>query len=643
MRPRLGHIQFLNCLPLYYGLVKNDVLLDVDLVKAAPRDLARMLLDAELDIAPIPAIEYARHAHELVLLPEIAISSDGEVQSILLLSKRPAEELSDRTVALTDTSRTSQVLARILLERRWRVEARYAEMPPDLPSMLREADAAMLIGDDALRAYWQPPEGLTTYDLGNEWTAWTGLPMVYAVWAVRRAFAEERPEAVGDVADALMRSLAYCRAHLGDISEYASRWEPFAPERFRSYFDALSFRFGPRYRDGLMRYLAEAQRIGQLESVPELSVFGEGKSVADGLHELALAAAEGEHRLGEDEALSLLERADMLDLGAAATVMRDRLHPGGEITFIVDRNINYTNVCVSGCRFCAFYRDPDHPEAYVIAPDELHSKVEETLALGGTAILLQGGMHPELSLEWYEQMLRDLKARYAIHVHGFGPPEVVHLACLSGLSVRDVLVRLRDAGLDSLPGGGAEILVDRVRARVSPHKASAAEWLGVMREAHLLDMSTTATMMFGGMEALAERIEHLSSIRKLQDRAVSDGHVGFRAFIPWSFQPTHTALETEMPAAASGWQYLRILAVSRLFLDNIANIQASWVTQGAKIGQVALAFGANDMGSTMIEENVVAAAGTRFMLAREELVRLIREAGFVPVQRDTLYREVERT
>ncbi len=364
--------------------------------------------------------------------------------------------------------------------------------------------------------------------------------------------------------------------------------------------------------------------------------------MAKGLRALALAAARGEHRLGEDEALSLLEHADMLDLGAAATAMRDRLHPGGEITFIVDRNVNYTNVCVSGCRFCAFFRDPQDPEAYVLAPEDLYAKVEETLALGGTAILLQGGMHPDLPLKWYEEMLRELKARYGIHVHGFGPPEIVHLAHLSDLSVREVLVRLRDAGLDSLPGGGAEILVDRVRSAVSPHKATSAEWLGVMRQAHLLDISTTATMMFGGIETLAERVEHLSNIRDLQGKAVSEGHVGFRAFIPWSFQPGHTALEEESPGTASGWQYLRLLAVSRLFLDNISNVQASWVTQGAKIGQVALAYGANDMGSTMIEENVVAAAGTRFMLVSDELVRLIRNAGFVPVQRDTLYREVRR-
>jgi len=359
--------------------------------------------------------------------------------------------------------------------------------------------------------------------------------------------------------------------------------------------------------------------------------------------ELLAAAAAGTRRLTEDEALVLLGSAGMLELAAAATAMRDRLHPEREATFIVDRNVNYTNVCVSGCRFCAFYRDPDDPDAYVLSPDELYAKVEETIALEGTAILLQGGMHPDLPLEWYEGMLRELKARYPIHVHGFGPPEIHHLAGLSGLPVAEVLRRLRDAGLDSLPGGGAEILVDRVRTHVSPKKATSDQWLDVMREAHRLDISTTATMMFGGVETGSERIEHLQRVREVQDEAIAGGHVGFRAFIPWSFQPGNTDLEGEQGGvAASGWEYLRMLAVSRLYLDNVANIQASWVTQGPKIGQVALVFGANDMGSTMIEENVVAAAGTRFMLARDELVRLVRDAGLTPVQRDTLYREVRR-
>ena len=274
-KPRLGHIQFLNCLPLYYGLVKNDVLLDVDLVKADPADLAVTLVSGDLDIAPIPAIEYARHADELMLLPDIAISSDGEVQSILLLSKAPADELDGGIVALTNASRTSQVLARILLAKRWGVSPAYVQMPSDLGSMLREADAALLIGDDALRAYWQTPAHLCSYDLGTEWTAWTDLPMVYAVWAVRREFAHNDPAGVARVAEALGGSLDYCRLHLDDISDYAARWEPFPAEHFRSYFDALQFRFGPRYRAGLTRYLEEAHSIGQLDRVPELDVFGE--------------------------------------------------------------------------------------------------------------------------------------------------------------------------------------------------------------------------------------------------------------------------------------------------------------------------------------------------------------------------------
>jgi cyclic dehypoxanthinyl futalosine synthase len=365
---------------------------------------------------------------------------------------------------------------------------------------------------------------------------------------------------------------------------------------------------------------------------------------------LAFAVASGEHRLSREEALLLLEHGDLLTLGQAASAMRARLVPASEVTFIVDRNVNYTNVCVSGCRFCAFYRSVDAADAYVLTREQLAEKVAETIALDGTAILLQGGMHPDLGIEWYEVMLRDIKADHpSIHVHGFGPPEVHHISKLSGIPVREVLERLRDAGLDSLPGGGAEILVDRVRGHVSPKKATSDQWLDVMREAHRLDISTTATMMFGGLETLEERIEHMDRVREVQDEAVAAGHVGFRAFIPWSFQPGNTELaEDEFAvrgtplAAASGWEYLRTLAVSRLYLDSVRNVQASWVTQGGKVGQIALAFGANDMGSTMIEENVVAAAGTRFMLAREELVRLIRDAGYKPVQRDTLYRDVRR-
>ncbi len=274
-RPRLGHIQFINCLPLYYGMVKQDVLLDVDLIRANPADLAEMLVSGELEIAPIPAIEYARNADDLVLLPDIAISSDGEVQSILLVSNGAVQDLSGRTVALASNSRTSQVLARILLEKHWGVSPNYITMPPDLPGMMRDADAALLIGDEALREHWEPTPGLTDYDLGVAWKEFTGLPMVYAVWAVRRSFAEKHPETVRQISDALSGSLSYCRDHLDEISKHAARWEPFAAEQFRSYFDALEFRYEPRYREGFSRFLAEALQIGQLDRMPTLRVFGE--------------------------------------------------------------------------------------------------------------------------------------------------------------------------------------------------------------------------------------------------------------------------------------------------------------------------------------------------------------------------------
>jgi cyclic dehypoxanthinyl futalosine synthase len=361
---------------------------------------------------------------------------------------------------------------------------------------------------------------------------------------------------------------------------------------------------------------------------------------------LAFSAAAGDLRLTPDQALMLLRDGDLLTLGQAASAMRRRLVPDDDVTYIIDRNVNYTNVCVSGCTFWRSTATKPMPTPTCSARSGL--KVAETMR--SCCLILRGGKHPQLELGWYEGMLRDITAdNPPLHVHGFGPPEIVHISRLSGISTAETLSRLRDAGLDSLPGGGAEILVDRVRGHVSPKKATSDEWLGVMREAHKLDISTTATMMFGGLETLEERVEHFARVREVQDEAVSAGHVGFRAFIPWSFQPGNTELaESELATsgeqmtAASGWEYLKTLAVARLFLDSVRNIQASWVTQGGKVGQIALAFGANDMGSTMIEENVVAAAGTRFMLARDELVRIISDAGYTPVQRDTLYREVRR-
>jgi cyclic dehypoxanthinyl futalosine synthase len=341
-------------------------------------------------------------------------------------------------------------------------------------------------------------------------------------------------------------------------------------------------------------------------------------------------------RLTDAEALRLLQHGDLLELGYRADEVRRRLHPGDDVTFVVDRNINYTNVCISGCRFCAFYREAGSPDAYVLSEDEIYAKIEETLALGGTAVMMQGGLHPDLRVEWFESLFAGIKQRYPIHIHSLSPPEVAHIAAQSGLTVAETLRRLQAAGLDSLPGGGAEVLVDRVRSEISPHKIPTVAWLEVMRAAHGLGMRTTATMMFGSVDTPAERVEHLRRIRDLQDETG-----GFTAFIPWTFAATNTALQ-EGHLAATGNDYLRLLALSRVYLDNVANLQASWVTQGLRMGQVALAFGANDMGSTMIEENVVRAAGVSHAVTVEKLVRLIAAAGFTPVQRDTLYGEVRR-
>jgi cyclic dehypoxanthinyl futalosine synthase len=343
-------------------------------------------------------------------------------------------------------------------------------------------------------------------------------------------------------------------------------------------------------------------------------------------------------RLDDEGALALLRSRDLVAVGRVANELRNRKHDPSRITFIVDRNLNYTNVCVTDCDFCAFYRSPgDTREAYVLPKPVIFKKIEETLAIGGTGLLMQGGHHPDLGIDYYVDLFSSIKARYPIHLHALSPPEVQHIARRSKLTVPETLARLRDAGLDSLPGGGGEILVDRVRQIIAPKKTTSDEWLGVMRDAHRLGMSTTATMMYGHVETVPERVEHMRRVRDLQD---STG--GFRAFISWTFQDDGNRLGPLVPhdTMPTSFDYLLTQAVSRIYLDNVPHIQSSWVTQGMKIGQVALSFGADDMGSVMMEENVVSAAGTTHRTSVDELVHLIRSVGKTPVQRDTLYREV---
>jgi len=345
-------------------------------------------------------------------------------------------------------------------------------------------------------------------------------------------------------------------------------------------------------------------------------------------------AASGE-RISADDALHLFNHAELAPLAQAANAVTRRLHPQSYRTYNIDRNINYTNICTSDCRFCAFSRHAGDDDAYVIARDELFEKIRQTIELGGDQILLQGGLHPGLDIEWYEQLFRDIRTNFPqINIHGLSPPEIYHIGQISGLPTPTVIARLRDAGLGSLPGGGAEILVDRVRQKVSPCKVSAGGWLDIARQWHEQGGRGSATMMFGHLETPAERIEHLQRLRDLQDQTS-----GFTAFICWTFQPGNTDLEGRPKVGAFG--YLRMLAVSRLFLDNFQNLQASWVTQGLDTGQAALLFGANDMGSLMIEENVVAAAGTKFRIDEQQLRRAITNAGFEPRRRNVFYQLTE--
>jgi cyclic dehypoxanthinyl futalosine synthase len=345
-------------------------------------------------------------------------------------------------------------------------------------------------------------------------------------------------------------------------------------------------------------------------------------------------ATEGQ-RISCSEGLALLESSELSAIGQAAHMVTQRLHPENFRTYNIDRNINYTNICTAVCDFCAFYRTPKSPEGYVLERADLLEKIRETVELGGNQILMQGGLHPHFKLEWYEELLRDIKSRFPeVNIHGFSPPELFHFTKVNKLPIETVLERLKLAGLGSIPGGGAEILVDRVRSAITRGKVMSDDWLNVMRVWHKMGGISTATMMFGHAETLSERIEHLERIRQLQDETG-----GFTAFICWTFQPENTQMSHFPPVGS--FEYLKTQAVARLFLDNVPNIQSSWVTQGLKIGQLALLFGANDMGSLMLEENVVAEAGTVHYLTLDQIRDAISELGYIPRQRDVFYRLVD--
>lgn len=344
-------------------------------------------------------------------------------------------------------------------------------------------------------------------------------------------------------------------------------------------------------------------------------------------------------RLTKEEALDLIKNADLKELGKMASARKKELHPKGITTFVVDRNINYTNICWVDCKFCAFYRHEKDEDAYILTFDEIDAKIDELLEIGGTQILFQGGVHPKLQIEWYEDLVEHIHTKYpTITIHGFSAIEIDFIAKVSRISVEEVLQRLKDKGLASIPGAGAEILSDKVRDIIAPKKIDSEVWIDIHRKAHKLDIKSTATMMYGTVESDEDIVEHFDMVRKLQDETG-----GFRAFIMWSFQSDNTELLRQIPDMdkPSPNRYLRLLAVARLYLDNIPNIQSSWVTQGPYIGQMALRWGANDLGSTMMEENVVSSAGAAYSMAKEEMVGLIKDIDETPAVRDTAYNTLE--
>jgi cyclic dehypoxanthinyl futalosine synthase len=465
-------------------------------------------------------------------------------------------------------------------------------------------------------------------DLGRAWTDATQLPMVFALWAARPGALT--PEDVAEVTAAAQRGLGLRT----EIAQAFAKERGGDPEKYRRYLtQRIRYGLGPHELEGLEAFLARAAGLGflpetKLRFADDLVRRKRARNVAS--LDTALAKGAAGERLDPDEAELLDEKAPLLELQLAADARRRALHPEGVVTYIVSRNVNYTNVCTTACHFCAFYRPRGHAQAYVLSREELTRKIEETLAVGGIELLLQGGLHPDLGIEYYEDLFRWVKAGWPkINLHALSPEEIWHIARTSELSLDETLERLVASGLDSIPGGGAEVLDDEVRRRIAPLKCSTEEWLAVMRAAHQKGLRSTATLMFGVGEDARHRVNHFLRLRELQDDTG-----GFTAFICWPFQPGHTRLAAGDNSAHA---YLRVNALARLALDNVPNLQASWVTVGGGVAQAALHGGANDFGSVMIEENVVSAAGTSFCMDADEVERHIRDAGFVPARRNMKY------
>jgi len=616
---RAAAVSFLNAWPLTAGLERSD---RIELVQAEPSACAAMLEAGEVDLALVSVAALTKGQYDIV--PGMAIGADGPVQTVVLAGEQSPAIWDE--VFLDTASRTSHVLAKLVLDAMG-VHPRFTPAPAiEGLAKARGTKGALVIGDRGFDV-----RANQVLDLGREWNKLTGLPMIFALWAARPG--KVSPEDVQELTRAAQHGLGL-RTELAQKFAAAKGGDP---ERYRRYLtQRIRYGLGPYELEGLEAFLDRAAIKGFLPPMKLRFVDDVVRSRRVrrqvSLDTALQKGADGE-RLDADEAELLDEKAPLLELGLAADQRRRALHPEGLVTYIVSRNVNYTNVCTTACHFCAFYRPRGHGEAYVLTREDLAKKIDETVALGGIEILLQGGLHPDLGVEWYEELFRWVKAGWpAINLHALSPEEIWHIARTSELELGATIDRLIASGLDSIPGGGAEILDDEVRRRIAPLKCSSDEWLTVMEAAHAKGLKSTATMMFGVGEEPRHRATHLLRLRELQDRTR-----GFTAFICWPFQSAHTRLE---PGDGSAHAYLRTNALSRLVLDNVPNLQASWVTMGGGVAQAALHMGCNDFGSVMIEENVVSAAGTTFAMDSEEVERHIRDAGFKAARRNMKYQIV---
>jgi cyclic dehypoxanthinyl futalosine synthase len=649
MRPprkiRIAAVSFLNARPITYGLERalggggaDD---RFELTFDLPSRCAERLAAGDADLALLPTASYRDiEAHTpLRAVPGIAIASSGPVRTVVLAGEVPLEQMDE--IALDGASRSSAALLRLICRGRG-LSPRFTEVAHDaVGTTAAGTRGALVIGDEAFHVAARYPHVL---DLGAAWKTLTGLPFVYALWA-------GRPDAVDDQAVAILRaSLDEGLQHRAEIARAWAEAHGGAPADYQRYLtESIRYRLGAEELSGIGAYFERLRidegSVGSVGSTRKTRLrFFDGAYVKERAVRLAADAAPSARsvdallsdaaaggRLAPEDFIRLYNDARTLDLGAAADARRQALHPDGNVTYIIDRNVNYTNVCVTRCKFCNFYRPPTNKtEGYTLSREVLAQKFQETVDLGGVQILLQGGLNPDLPLTWYEDLFRWIKTNFPLAIHGLSPEEIRYIAEIENMPIRGVVERLVAAGLDSIPGGGAEILDDDIRHAISPLKCTTDTWMEVMREGHALGLRTTATMVFGFGETPAHIVNHLERLRALQDQTA-----GFTAFICWPFQAEGTRLKLRDDTTAM--RYLRIFALARLYLDNFPGLQVSWPTMGPEVGQVALRFGGNDFGSAMIEENVVSQAGAVFKLGAEDIERYVRGAGFVPRRRNMRY------